>query len=98
MSGKREFIEKLGAFCIESDACQRINLHHLDYVKFRGDEWLYIFVGTYGFNEKRVNITGDSNESIVRDFFNALQNWGAPEMDYLTPGYMFKDLGGETNE
>lgn len=93
---RREFVEKLGKFCKDADACQRIDLHHLGYVEFRGYEYIYIFVGQYGNHEKRVNITGDTNEQIVRDFFGALEKWD--EYDYLTPGYFFKDLGGEAYE
>lgn len=90
MEEKLYFIKNLEQFCKSSDACQRITLHHLDYIEFRGSEWLYIFVGQYGHNEKRINITGNSNEATVRAFFNALADW--EEYPYLTHGNTFTDL------
>lgn len=92
MNDKKTFIYELSSFCIKANACQRINLHHLDYVYFRGNEYLYIFVGAYGVSEKRINITANSNEAITRAFFCALHDWD--EIPYMMPGTTFNDVGG----
>lgn len=84
------FIKMLEQFCKSADACQRITLHHLDYIESNGYWWLYIFVGTYGHSEKRVNVTGNSKEGIARAFFDALGHWD--DYPYLVHTNTFKEL------
>lgn len=95
MDDKKSFIVQLETFCKDAKACSRIDLHHLDYAEFRGNEYLYIFVGEYGFSEKRVNITSNTKQDTVIAFFDALQNWD--DVPYLVHGNTFKDLMEEKN-
>lgn len=70
---KKTFIKRLEVFLATSDALQTIDLHHLELEEKNGMEWLLVFVDPFHF--KRVNITADSNEAIMRDFLKILARW-----------------------
>lgn len=80
---KKEFIQALNRFIRENDAVQSLSGDF--YIELFNDgfeEFLYIIIDHGSCtSEKRINITGDSNQAIAKEFFNALGRWSS--IDYL---------------
>lgn len=76
---KKTFIKRLEVFLATSNGLQTIDLHHLEWEESSGTEWVLVFVNPRNF--KRVDVTGDSNEAIMRDLLKMLALWNSYEYE-----------------
>lgn len=69
---KADFVEELSNFYINCVG-NPIGIESLSYFKdSNNDEWIYVHCA--GGSEKRVNVSGDSNNGMLIDFMNFLGN------------------------